>query len=188
MLAGQTRSPRRARRSGVAAVEAALCLTVFFMFLFGIFEYSRYLMMLHVATNAARDGARYASVNVDKPTDFDTVPTTIGARTYESIVAYTTRRMPGANNQIQNLAISVYPCDPSGMFSDPPVIAPKPGYVAPTPPSYAAVTRTTHWNSAAFTERIAVQISGNYIPATPNLLGLNSSVPVNIIALMGSEG
>lgn len=189
MLASPARTAARTRRRGGAAVvEVALCLTVFFMFLFGVFEYSRYLMVLHVATNAARDGARYASVNLDKGATFDTVPVTVGARTYPSVVAYTTTRMGGTNNQISGIAISVFPCDPATMFNDPPTIGPKAGYVAPTPPAYAAVARTTDWNSAAFTERIAVRISGNYIPSVPNLLRMNSTIPFNVVALMGSEG
>lgn len=190
MIVRSTPARCRPRRGGAAVVEVALCLIVFFMFLFGIFEYSRYLMMLHVATNAARDGARYASVNVDKPISFDSQPTTIGGRTYESVIAYTQRRLRGADQQIRNLAIRVYPCDPSGMFNDPPVIAPKAGYSSPVPPTYADVSgsRTTHWNSASFTERIAVEITGNYIPATANMLGMSDPLPIRIVVLMGSEG
>lgn len=187
MIASPSRSPKH-RRGGAAIVEVALCLTIFFMFLFGIFEYARYLMVLHIATNAARDGARYASVNVSKPATFDTQATTIGGRTYPSIVSHTIQRMGGTDRQIQGCAIRVYPCDSTLMFQDPPTIQPKPGYAAPVPPNYTPVTRTVDWNAAAFTERIAVEISGNYIPSVPNLLRMNSTVPIRIIVLMGSEG
>lgn len=59
----------RPRRRGVTIVESALVLSIFLMLLFGIFEYCRFLMVLHVTHNAARDGARYAAVNVNCPSD-----------------------------------------------------------------------------------------------------------------------
>ena len=52
-------------------VESALVLGIFLVLLFGIFEYCRFLLVLHVTTNASRDGARYASVNWDKPSTFN---------------------------------------------------------------------------------------------------------------------
>src|SRR5262245_5826433 len=48
----------RAER-GTAIVEAAIILTIFFMFLFGIFEAGRFLNTQQVLTNAAREGARF---------------------------------------------------------------------------------------------------------------------------------
>jgi Flp pilus assembly protein TadG len=54
-----TQSPRR-RRRGAAMIEAALVLPVVLMFLFGILEYGRYILMMQVLTNAAREGAHYA--------------------------------------------------------------------------------------------------------------------------------
>ena len=72
---------RRTRRPAAALVEAAFVITLFLMFVFGIFEYARYLMFLHVSTNAIRDAARYASVNVDKPSDFPTNNFTSGSVT-----------------------------------------------------------------------------------------------------------
>jgi Flp pilus assembly protein TadG len=41
-------------------VETALVLPLVMLFILGIFEYSRYLMTVHLATNAAREGCRYA--------------------------------------------------------------------------------------------------------------------------------
>lgn len=54
-------SPRR----GATTVEFALVCSVFFLFLFGVFEYCRYLVLLQGVSNAARDAARFASVNVN---------------------------------------------------------------------------------------------------------------------------
>jgi len=62
------------RRRGAAAVEAGLVLPVVFLFLFGIFEYGRYVMTLQVMTNAAREGGHYALTH--------TQPITIAGTTY----------------------------------------------------------------------------------------------------------
>ena len=71
MLATTTRPGLSARRNrlrrGAAIVESTLVLSVFLMLLFGMFEYCRFLLVLHVTNNAARDGVRYAAVNVTKP-------------------------------------------------------------------------------------------------------------------------
>jgi len=63
-----------ARRRGQALVEAALVLPVVIMFLFGIFEYGRYIMTLQIMTNAAREGCHYALTH--------TQPITIAGTTY----------------------------------------------------------------------------------------------------------
>jgi Flp pilus assembly protein TadG len=45
---------------GGTLVEAAVTLPVLFLFLFAILEFGRASNLYHVATNAAREGARYA--------------------------------------------------------------------------------------------------------------------------------
>ena len=49
-------------RRGVAAVEFALVAPLFFMFVFGIIEFGRMVMVQQIMTNAAREGARIAIV------------------------------------------------------------------------------------------------------------------------------
>lgn len=168
------------RRGGSTLAEAALVLSVFILFLMGIFEYGRFLMITHVATNAARSGVRYATVNVDKPDNFDTTPTTINGVTYLSISDYTKSQMGGVQNMIQNIVVTTYPVDPAQMYSDPPVITAKTGTPAPT------------WKQATFTERIAVQVSGEYRPIVPGFIffytGGSNSVPITVQALSGGEG
>jgi len=51
---------RSTPRRGAATVETALVLPICLLFLFGILEYGRYIMVLQVTTNAAREGAHYA--------------------------------------------------------------------------------------------------------------------------------
>jgi Flp pilus assembly protein TadG len=70
----RNRSRDGERRRGATAVEAALVLPMVFLFLFGIFEYGRYVMTLQVMTNAAREGARYALTH--------TQPLTVAGTTY----------------------------------------------------------------------------------------------------------
>ncbi len=50
------------KRTGTAAVEFALVAPLFFLFLFGIFEFGRMVMVQQQITAASRDGARLAIV------------------------------------------------------------------------------------------------------------------------------
>jgi Flp pilus assembly protein TadG len=168
------RTPSRRRRGGATVVEAALVMSLFLMFLFGIFEYCRYLLMLQVTTNAARDGARYAVVNVDKPADFTVNDYNDGTRIYVSIKKFVDTKMSNVTRQIDGYTVDTFPCDMSQLALTPPVVVPKPSY--------------TQWNEASFGERIAVRITGTYTPFLPNLLQMNSSIPVNIAVTMNSEG
>ena len=55
-------------RRGVATVETALVLSICFVFMFGLFDFCRLLMVRQVVANAAREGARYATVSTDTVT------------------------------------------------------------------------------------------------------------------------
>ena len=48
------------RRSGVAAIEFAFVAPIFLLFVFGLFEMVRMLMVQQALTNAAREGCRTA--------------------------------------------------------------------------------------------------------------------------------
>ncbi|MCZ2343206.1 MAG: pilus assembly protein [Bacteroidales bacterium] len=177
----RTRSPSHSRiRRGAAIVEVAVLLTPFFLFLFGIFEYSRYIMVLHTATNAARDGARLASVKV---TDSTVTGTTVTSSPYSSgapaynvatITNHVLARMGGINSQITGFTVRVFPCNTTTLYDDPPTFTPKPG--------------STAWNNAGFGERIAVRITGTYHPIVPSFLMLQTNIPIDITVTMGSEG
>lgn len=162
------------RRRGAAVVEAALVMGIFFVLLFGVFEYCRFLMVLHVTNNAARDATRYATVNVGcDPNDVATMKT--------NILNYATSRMGGVDKNIVGYQVAVYPCSTSGL--------PKSlNTTTAADPFNASDTNNPPWNQAVFTERIAVTIRGSYQPVTPLLLFLPSSIPINITAMMGSEG
>ncbi|QEL13989.1 TadE family protein [Limnoglobus roseus] len=164
------RRPVSTRRSGATTVEAAVVMSVFLLFLFGIFEYCRYLMMIEVTTNAARDGARYAVVNVNKGSTFDS---TDYSATYPSIKKYVNTRMAGVNSMIDSYTVTVFPCDDA--------------MLALTPPQAVAKSGAT-WNEAQFGERIAVKITGNYRTVLPSFLLMSATIPVNVVVTMGSEG
>jgi Flp pilus assembly protein TadG len=168
------RRPHRRCRKGMTIVEATLVLSVFLMLLFGIFEYCRFLMVLHLTNNAARDGARYAVVNSNRPSNFDTVDYTDAAGTvYPSITKYTTARMGSMEKMIFSYQVEVFACDMTTMNASPPVVQPKSGGV---------------WNQTLFGEKIAVRITGKYRPITPVLLMMPSEVDIKAVAVMGCEG
>lgn len=161
-------------RGGTTLPETALVLSAFLLFLMGVFEYSRFLMLLHVGTNAARSGARYASVNVSNPSNFDTVAYNGKVSVHDFVKA----EMGGAYDLIDGGSLSVFPCDNAQLYANPPVIVAKGGSPA--------------WNQATFTERIAVRIGGNFKPILPGFVffytGGSSVVPLNIAATASSEG
>jgi Flp pilus assembly protein TadG len=58
-----SRSAVRRRRRGQALVEFALVAPIFFLILFGIIDFGRYIYYVQILNNAAREGARYAIVH-----------------------------------------------------------------------------------------------------------------------------
>jgi Flp pilus assembly protein TadG len=186
-------SRARIRRAGVTVVESALVLSVFLMLLFGMFEYCRFLLVLHVTNNAAREGARYASVNLDKPSTFGTTNYTDGSGTvYLSVANYTKFRMGGVDRNIEGFRVAVFACDQAGLNLSPTVVRPKTTSVA-TPAVYpnpfnSSDPNALPWNSASFPDRIAVYINGTYRPILPSFLLMPTTIPINIYAVMGSEG
>ena len=181
------------RRRGLTIVESALVLSVFCLLLFGAFEYCRFLYVLHITNNSARDGARYAVCNLDKPSNFDATDYTDAAGTgYPSIQNYTTARMGGTQKQLSGYQIAVFAVDPVGQGLGTPVIRPKTKSTA-TPKVYPDPfnpndSNKVPWNNAVFTERIAVTIQGTYKPLLPTFLMMPSAIPIKITSLMGSEG
>jgi Flp pilus assembly protein TadG len=79
------RKLRSTRRFGATAVETALVMLPFFMFVFGVLEYGRMLMAWNVLNNAAREGCRFALVN-----NTDTTLST-------DVTTQVTNRMAGLN-------------------------------------------------------------------------------------------
>ena len=201
-------SRRPAPRRGNAIVEAALVLPIFVMFVFGIYEYGRYLLVLNVTTNAARDAARWAAVHANDQRAADAtvagVPTanytifsrssdprltgtytpksyrgapygaTRPAYTVGYVSDYATTRMGPVAGMLENRAVWVFAADTAQLYANPAMVLPK--------------ENTTSWREATFTERIAVQIVGDYRPILPTFLFMDDPVRVSVIGLATSEG
>jgi Flp pilus assembly protein TadG len=159
-----------ARRRGMTIVESALVITVFLMLLFGIFEYARFLMVLHVTSNAARDAARYAAVNLDKSTNFDTVNDSVSGR--DSITKYTTDKMGGVNKQLTGFTIEVFAVDPASLATN------------PADPQRKG---TANWNEVTFPDKVGVKLKGRYIPFLPSFLKMEPEIPITITSVTGGE-
>jgi Flp pilus assembly protein TadG len=92
---------RPARRSGTTIAEAATVIALTLLFLFGIYEYGRFVMIKNLLDNAAREGSRYAVVHT-----YDKTTTDIQNR----VLNY----LAGQSAQLQNLNIQVYQSDSNG--------------------------------------------------------------------------
>jgi Flp pilus assembly protein TadG len=90
----------RPSRLGAVVVETAVALPVFLVFVFGILEYSRFLMVRNMIDHAAREGARFAVVRTDEDT------------TTQDIVDYVNDRLRGLGNQVQDMDVQVYEASP----------------------------------------------------------------------------
>jgi Flp pilus assembly protein TadG len=97
MIARNPTRPRPDNRRGATTVEVAVVLSVALLFLFSIFEYGRYVLIENLLINAVRDGARYALVHCQDAT--------VVADTQ----AVVTAKMCGLQNQLNPLAITVFP-------------------------------------------------------------------------------
>lgn len=112
MQAGRGRAPTtrlgRMRRRGSTIVQVALILPVSLLLLFGILEYCRYVMLLQVVTNAAREGCRYAVMHTD--------PVVLNGTTYgnstANVTTVITNMMGGVT--LANQSIQIYSSDASG--------------------------------------------------------------------------
>ncbi len=159
--------PQGVRRRGVTVVEMAFVLSIALLFLFGILEYGRYLMVLQTTNNAAREGVRYAVVHTGDGT------------TQAQVIGVVTSSMAGVNTQIQGYTVNVFTADPTGIYNS------STG-TAIYPPTIQQLSGSS-WNSAAFGSPIVVQITGTYQTILPSFLHLNSNLSINVTAMMNSE-
>ena len=167
------------KRRGAAAVEMAFVSILLFMFLFGIFEYCRLLFVMHVASTAGRDAARFAAVHTSGGT-MPGEPATFSNADMLNLIEYGQINgtvygsgMCGMEGNLQGININIFTVDPAGLALTPAVVQPLSG---------------SQWNSAGFAQNIAVQITGNYQPVLPSLLFMNSSIPISITVMVTSEG
>ncbi len=178
------------RRGGATTVEASVVISVFLLFLFGLFEYCRFIFFLHVSTNAARDAARYAAVNLDKGISFDYNNVTWGGTPYTSIKGYVDNRIASNGKMLENYKVEVFPCDNAQLALSTPIVTRKSAAANPTLPRNptSPYTGEIAWNGASFGDRIAVRINGTYRPILPNFLLMKTTYDMNIIVTANSEG
>ena len=164
---------RRAERRGAAVVEAAFIIPICLLFLLGIYEYGRFIMVRQLLDNAAREGARYAVVHTQTKTTAD----------IQNVVD---QYLAGQGVQLdaydKTVNIQVFKADPvTGAPLD----------------AYGNVVAWTAapFNNAVFGQAIAVQITGTYRPVLPALVAYNrgqltimpSTVSVQSTCIMYSE-
>ncbi|MBI1832153.1 MAG: pilus assembly protein [Planctomycetes bacterium] len=90
------------RREGATAVELAAVVVVFTMLFFGILEYCLIVFTMNVVENAAREGARYAVVNVSDTTLVSDTQT------------YVQSLMGGLDTKMTGYSCQLYKADTSG--------------------------------------------------------------------------
>ncbi|SRR5579872_1067042 len=96
---------QRNRRSGASIVEFAFIVPVFLLLLLGMLEYARFFYTMQVMNNAAREGARYATVNTN---NVNTANVQSYVDNYLSGVGYNQ-----LNGYSPSTNISVYQADPT---------------------------------------------------------------------------
>jgi hypothetical protein len=179
---------RSDRRGGATTVEFAFIAILLFMLLFGIFEYGRFLFIHHLASNAAREGVRFAVVHtgggstvimpngkvISEPvtiTEDNIKEVVTKGSTFTPAINYG-KGMCGMEGNIIGYNVEAYAIPNADLFATPPRIdsAGKPS-----------------WDSAGFNQKVAVQITGSYRPVLPSLLHMKSAIPFKVTALYGSE-
>ena len=146
------------RRRAATLVEAAMVISICLLFLFGVFEYGRYVMTLQAIENAAREGARYAVVHTN-----DATTTDVQNRVKD--------KMGGIDTKLANFQITV-----SGL-----ILRPQDGSTAPGTP-------LTDWTNASMYDGVSVQVQGDFKPVLPTFLRMPATIPVNVRSVMYSEG
>jgi len=108
-MRSQARKPL-SRRRGAATVEFAMICIPLFMFLFGVFEYGRYVLALQTFENAAREGARFAVVN------------TFSATVAADSITEVRKRMANVDQTVFGMpaTVTVYAADITGANIGPP--------------------------------------------------------------------
>lgn len=150
------------RRWAVTAVETAIVLPSVLLFMYGIFEFGRYLMVLNLSEHAAREGARFAVVQRSSN------QTTASLNATRAAIEDRTRsKLMGLDTRL-GLTISV--------------LAMKPKTSDPTRFEDAG-----EWHTAKASEPIAVRIRGTFYPIAAQFMNVKPEFPIATQATMGSE-
>ncbi len=148
---------RGAVRRGSTLVQTAIVLPMVLLFLFGILEYSRYVMLLQIMNNVAREGCRYAVMHTNS--------VVINGVTYGSNTSDVTTLIDNclAGQALSGQTISIYGSDALGNSTG------------------------TAWQDTQSGEWITVKITGNFVSILPGFLHLANAVPITAESVMRSE-
>lgn len=153
---------RLPNRKGAVAVEFAMASVLFFLFLFGIIEYGRFVFMYNLLENATREGCRFAVVNTNlEPTPPDT-PTDVVKRETEKYLST-------AKDTYQNLSIVIT------AYVGQPGFGETLGQARPT------------WTDARVNDLIQVRSQADFKPILPQFLLMGNTIQLNCVAAMYSE-
>jgi hypothetical protein len=185
-------------RSGAAAVEFAIVALIFFMFFFAIFEYARYIFFQNLLNTAAREAARFAVVSSATGTSSTTYNGSVvsTAQMTSVVQQYADSFLAGMGHN--NLV--GYPASPA------PLPAISTGYFNNFIQVYYLQQTTTpstvnaQWYNAPAGNLIGVSFATptpngtntgytplNYLPVTPALIFLPSTMPITGTCLMFCE-
>jgi Flp pilus assembly protein TadG len=151
------RARRRAARRGSTLVQTAIMLPMVLLFLFGILEYSRYVMLLQILNNAAREGCRYAVMHTNSVV---LNGTTYGNNTSD-VTTIVTNTLAG--QALASQAVSVYGSDALGNNNG------------------------NTWQNTQSGQWITVKITGNFASLLPTFLHMASTIPITAESVMRSE-
>jgi Flp pilus assembly protein TadG len=161
---------RRRPRRAVTLVETTLVISMALLFMFGVYEYGRYIMTLQAVENAAREGARWAVANT-------------ATGTTAQVNGVVLNSLGGVDQQLANFTITV-----TGIIMVPQNPGETAGQVLPDIPASASSPAIPGWTTASATDGISVQVDGDYSPILPTFLFLNPTIHVRSTSVMYSEG
>jgi Flp pilus assembly protein TadG len=159
---------RKPQRKAAVAVETAMVISMVLLFFFAVFEYGRYLMVLQIVSNAAREGARFGAVhtyNMGTP----------------DVVNVVQSKLTGVSNQLGTVTITV-----TGVVLVPPSGSGE--TVGQVLPNQTGPPLVYGWTTAGTSDGVSVQVQGTYTPILPTFLQMGVSIPVNVTCVMYSEG
>jgi Flp pilus assembly protein TadG len=144
---------KQRRRTGATLVETAVVIPVTLLLIFGIIEFGRLLLVIHLANHAVREAGRVAVVSTGLPDN---------EMSTDDIKDRARAAMCGLDSNLNGFEVRVYKADYNG-------------------------ANIGGWKTAGFTERIAVEITGDFEPVLPSFLNLAPAIPVHAMVLMNSE-
>ncbi|QVL31176.1 pilus assembly protein [Telmatocola sphagniphila] len=155
------------QRRGATTVEFAVVAPVVFMMIFGIIEWSRYVMALNVTQNAVREGTRFALARTD------TLQTGISVTNVQQNVANFVSQM---GSSLTNVTVTVYKTNVYGQPTD------QYGNVV------SASTSAATFDQTSFGDYICVTVTGTYKPVLPTFLNMTNLTSITTSCVMCSEG